>query len=267
VTKIQTYQRTRNTGDFAAAVYSNPLLEAFETILVQMERFKARAKAYYYEVLLSRYSCPDCGGNLRICSPCRWACDCGRTIDPTVVFQKSPCCHASLVKKTCHYVCACCRKIVPSRFLFDERVFDSAYFRERMARSRDKAKARREEMKRLLAASRSGRFDLDQSIDLDAVPGLVETLNQFVREPAGSTAVIFEIESGFDLDEYQRHIMSLLSWDPVNFSDLKPMIDDLRRDRVRRFVALVFMEHQKEVELDQDGDEIWIRRVYHEIDD
>ena len=75
------------------------------------------------------------------------------------------------------------------------------------------------------------------------------------------------IESGFDLDEYRRNIMSLLSWNPVNFSDLKPMIDNLRRDRVRRFVTLVFMEHQKEVELDQDGDEIWIRKVYHEIDD
>ena len=66
------------------------------------------------------------------------------------------------------------------------------------------------------------------------------------------------------MEEYQEHISSILSWDSVLFSDITPLIDNDRQDRVWRFVTLVFMENDREVELTQDGNDLWVQRIYHE---
>jgi len=76
--------------------------------------------------------------------------------------------------------CSRCHQTVQSRFLFDERIFDAAYFREMMKESRARAKRKREEVKRLLAGSRSGPLLLMEEPCLDSIPGLQEALDAFI---------------------------------------------------------------------------------------
>ena len=108
------------------------ILEAFGLV----KKYKHHARDFYFDVLFSIYKCPACGGQLKMTEENNCFCACGNVIDPTLAFQKSACCGAGLVRKTFHYICLTCRKTVPSRFLFDERVFDKVYFREMMRKSR-----------------------------------------------------------------------------------------------------------------------------------
>ena len=108
------------------------------------------------------------------------SCDSGHVIDPTLTFQQSPCCNAKLLRKTFHYACSRCHQTVPSRFLFDERLFDKDYFRAMMRESRDRARKKREEVGRLLAGSRSDTLILLQEPNLESISGLKEALDGFV---------------------------------------------------------------------------------------
>jgi DNA-directed RNA polymerase subunit RPC12/RpoP len=237
----------------------------------QVEAFKARAKNFYFEVLLSQYRCPKCDSGLEMTgnieSECRCT-SCGRRLDPTIEFQQSLCCGARLVKRTFHYACARCRRTVPSRFLFDERVFDRDYFREMMWESRERVKRKKEEVRRLLMESRSGALTLESEPDLETIPGLLGDLDAFICSAEAFTGNDdfdgFEAKKGFDLDRYRDHIMSVLSWHPVLFSQLEPVEGisaDTREDRVGRFVALIYMDHGREIDLSQHGTDIMIQKV------
>jgi rubredoxin len=91
----------------------NPLLHAIAGVITRVEAFKARAKDFYFQVLLSQYRCPKCGSGLEMTgameSECRCS-GCGHVFDPTIEFQQSSCCGARLVKRTFHYACARCRR-------------------------------------------------------------------------------------------------------------------------------------------------------------
>ena len=238
------------------------------TLVRRIDRFKDLARAFYFEVLLCRYTCPDCGKRLEIVSSTKWSCSCGLCLDPTTAFQKSPCCRASLKKKTFHYACAACGQSVASRFLFDERLFDKEYFRQRMAMSRKKRKQKREQMRKLLAGSRSGPLPLTETIELERIPGLAAALDEFVGDPRClQPLAVFDAAPGFCLSTYRWHILDQLSWSPVPFSTLLPVIRDHRLDRVRRFVALLFMQQAGEIELTQGDADIWVQRMHHEDDD
>jgi hypothetical protein len=103
-----------------------------------------------------------------------------------------------LVRKTFHYACSRCGKVVPSRFLFDERVFDKAYFREMMQTSRERVKKKREELKRLLAGSRSGSLSILTEPSLDSIPGLAQNLDEFIGTQGMSRCDFSaEIKGGF----------------------------------------------------------------------
>lgn len=248
-------------NDLDITISDNPLIESLKEVTCRIDRLKAMAKRFYYDALLSRYSCPDCGKRLSIDSPEKWSCTCGLSIDPTTTFQKSRCCQAPLKRKTFHYACSSCGKPVASRFLFDEKIFDKAYFRERMVMSRRKKAEKRKEMRRLLAASRSGRFIMSDPLDLDQLPGLTDLLDQFVQEVGNDFPTALESVSEFSLDKYRNHIFSQLTWSPILFSGLAAIEKNRRRDRTRRFIALVFMWQAGEVKLEQDGTDIWIQKV------
>ena len=167
-----------------------------------------------------------------------------------------------------HYACESCGQTVASRFLFDERLFDREYFRERMAMSRKKKDQRREEIRRLLAGSRSDTLTLTEAMDLERIPGLTDVLDEFVSDPqCRQLWPMLDASPPFSLDMYRRHILDQLPWSPVLFSALLPVIENYRRDRVRRFVALIFMQQAGEVELTQGDEDIWVQRRYHETDD
>ena len=119
---------------------NNKLVQQFQPVQVRVGDYKQRAKDFYFRVILSAVSCPECGGQLEMSGQSQCRCSCGRSLDPTVEFQKSQCCGAKLTLKTFHYACTKCHRSVPSRFIFDERVFDKAYFRKLMRESRERKK-------------------------------------------------------------------------------------------------------------------------------
>lgn len=230
-----------------------------------MNNFKEKAQSFYFEVILFKYQCPACSGKLRMVGQSQCVCSCGNKFDPTLVFQKSACCGAPLVKKTFHYACSRCHVIVPSRFLFDERVFDREYFNEMMRESRRKAKEKREEIRRILAESRSLDLHLMEELALDSIPGLIQDLNDFINERASEQDFLpFEARSSFSMDDYRNHILCILGWDSISFSDIKPLAEETRRDRIWRFITLIFMQHDGEVDLTQDDCDLWVRKIYNE---
>ena len=66
------------------------------------------------------------------------------------------------------------------------------------------------------------------------------------------------------MDTYRRHIQSLLGIQTLRFSDISPLAGDDRRDRVRRFITLVFMDNDLEVEIEQYGNDLLIQRRSNE---
>ena len=244
---------------------SNPLVKSVYRVLGQIDAFKAHARAFYFEVILSTYRCPKCRQALAMASQSECACASGHTFDPTIAFQNSICCQARLVKKTFHYACAHCHKPVSSRFLFDERVFDKTYFREMMQESRRRAKAKKEEIRRLLAESRSEEFQLLDNPDIESIPGLINDLDSFIQGGISkSTDLVFERQFEFNMNDYQNHILSVLTWGRITFSAITPFIQDCRRDRIWRFITLIYMQQDREVDITQDGSDLWVQRVYHE---
>lgn len=239
----------------------NPLIHQMNGILEYVDAYKERVRGFYFQVLLSQYACPTCGDVLHMTGASECSCRSGHIFDPTVAFQSSPCCQARLIRKTFHYACSHCHKTVPSRFLFDERVFDAEYFREMMREHRDQAKSRREEIRKLLAESRSGALLLIEEPRLDTLPDFIQDLDAFILgNPIQLCGNAFELKSDFNLAAYRDHILSSLDNHTLRFSDISPLTDDDRRDRARRFITLVFMDNDHEIDLQQHGDDLLIRR-------
>ena len=243
----------------------NPLVREIKSILKKISAFKVRAKAFYFEVLLSTVRCPNCSGRLHITGQSECTCSCGKVLDPTIEFQKSACCGARLIRKTFHYSCSRCQKVVPSRFLFDERLFDGKYFKMMMQKSRRRAHRKKEEIMRLIAESRSGSFPLLEDPNLESIPGLLKDLDGFINDGSdGVDELYFELDQSFEMDKYREHILSNLGWNNTLFSNIDPFINDGRKDRIWRFVTLVFMQHEREVDMEQNGNDLLIQRHYNE---
>lgn len=241
----------------------NPLLKAIFHIQTRVIHLKEKVKGFYFRVLLSQYECPRCGGDLTMVGQSQCSCACGNVFDPTTAFQKSSCCDARLVRKSFHYACSRCHQTVPSRFLFDERLFDQAYFREMMRESRDRTRRKREEIKSLLAGSRSGPLLFMEEPRLESIPGLKDALDGFL----GSGMIDFAgslPKSGFSIREYRSHILAFLGVGSRLFSEITPLAENYRKDKVWRFITLIFMTQDREVELTQYGADILVERICHE---
>jgi hypothetical protein len=101
--------------------------------------------------------------------------------------------------------------------------------------------------------------------DLDAIPGLIQDLNAFIQQESFDIGEFtFDTGCSFRMEDYHQHILSSLSWNGIAFSEIAPIIDDCRQDKVWRFITLVFMDHERELELRQYGDDLLIQRIYHE---
>ena len=241
---------------------SNPLLASVERAENRVHRLKSDVRKFYYQVVLSQYRCPVCGADLHMHGPGRSICADGHVVDPTVAFQRSPCCEAPLSKKMCHYACSRCGRGAVSKFLFDERIFDNAYFSEMMRQSRVQKRRRIAELKELLMNTRSGPLSVDSLPELGDIPGLIEALDSLSR--VFVPAEQFMEDDAFDMNTYRRVVLECLGGTSAMFSTLPAVSENLRKDRVRRFVTLVFMEHEREVALTQHGDDILVEK--HEAD-
>jgi hypothetical protein len=128
----------------------------------------------------------------------------------------------------------------------------------RDARARDKRK--KEELKVLLAGSRSDTLILLEEPCLDSLPGLTEALNGFIGT-GDSRIQGFLSRSGFSLEDYRSHLLSVIGNRSVLFSDITPLIEDWRKDKIWRFVTLIFMRQDNEVSLTQYGPDILVERI------
>lgn len=239
----------------------NPLLIEFDRIQPQIDRLKERAKKFYFQVMLSQYVCPQCSKGLRMTGISKCTCEKGHTFDPTKEFQKSHCCNARLVRKTSHYLCSRCKKIVPSRFLFDEKIFDSEYFSQMMKRHRERIQKRKKELIEQLNQSRSCDLTFLDEPHLESIPGLIEDLDQFVgADDADSQDPAVVIDPGFAMSDYRNHILSTLNFGSRLFSNISTLSMNPRTDRAFRFATLIFMEHDQEVEITQYDNDLLIER-------
>lgn len=257
---------TSTTAEAPDRFVDNPLVAGMVEVLSRIHSFKQLARDYYFEALLSAHPCPECGGRLQMSGQSQCSCSCGASLDPTIEFQRSPCCGARLVRRVLHYACRKCGRTVVSRFLFDERLFDQAYFREMMAESRARARQKKEEVRRLLAESRSGAMVLLEEPAPAVLPSLFADLDSFLEFNRSMAAEALATSPAFRLDQYRGHLRSVLSRDSKLFSDIAPLNDNSRLDQVWRFITLIFMAHDREVFLTQYGHDLLIERCLNEAD-
>mgnify|MGYP001377214090 CR=1 FL=1 len=142
-----------------------------------------------------------------------------------------------------------------------EPAFDAQYFAQKMSEARERRK--NERMRRIgeLLAQRSGPVVFDEPIRLETVPGLTEALNSLVNIPIPIEIIHrFLGRDDFDLEGFQRHILTFLGDSVIAFDDLPPLLDQERKDRVFRFITLVFLAHTQKIFLWQEEERIWVRR-------
>jgi len=225
-----------------------------------VKNYKNSAKDFYFKVIFEKYRCPQCGGVLHITGPSTASCECELIIDPTIEFQKSNCCNKSLIKNVYHYACSKCGKSVRSLFLFNERLFNQAYFREMVAKSR-RQKRQMEALQKARIRYRSGILLLLSKLNLGRIEGFETDLDDFVSGPnKPADRDVFDTGNDFDLFQYRRHISLKIGSDEMFFSEIVPLFDDSRQDRARCFTALVFMEHERQVWMTEYGDDILVER-------
>ncbi|GMW04004.1 MAG: hypothetical protein AMXMBFR84_51380 [Candidatus Hydrogenedentota bacterium] len=183
---------------------------------------------------------------------------CRRMFDPTETFQRSQCCDARLKFRRRHYACAKCNAPQRSVFLFDEHLFDANYFRERVAESRKRRQQAETELRDMLLASRTPALAITELPGSDSIQGLDAALAQLLGTPGQRDSDV-PAEGAFRLDTYREWIRPRVQGCLVWFDAIPAMAADSRMDRVRRFTALVFMEHDREVFLEQRGEGILVR--------
>jgi hypothetical protein len=151
-----------------------------------------------------------------------------------------------------------CGDVVPSIFLFDEVIFDSEYFREKMRLSREQRRREQAKTRAILRAERSGILSIFDEVDLNALPGLLTDLDDLI----GARSIeerSQDWERNLSIEDYRRHIVNLLDAEIV-FSSISPLFPEERRDKVYRFISLIFMEQDREVSLSQYGEDILVER-------
>jgi hypothetical protein len=226
------------------------------------EAFRAKARRFFYRVMLIGHRCPGCNGFLDMVSESKCRCiSCRKGFDPTVVFQRCPVCGGVPVVRVRRYQCRDCCADIESRFLFDGVVFDADYFRTKMAESRHRKQEQRDRVRQMLAESRSGNLVLEHA-DLSGVPGLLEALNALTAGLDDSVAV--ECRGQFDLRLYESHVQAQLRDYPVNLAGMPPLGENLRKDLVWRFIAVIFLAHAGIVDIWQEGRDIMV--IKHEAD-
>jgi hypothetical protein len=219
--------------------------------------YAARVRAFFYAVVLSDRFCLDCGGSLVMEVEGRCRCrSCGSAFDPTVAYQRCPACGGSPRLRVRRYACSLCGAEVVSRFLFDGLVFDSEYFRQKMAESRRRQQEVRERVRQMLAESRSGTVELPPA-DLDVASDLLAALQALT---VGAIPVTAYMPRGdFDLNRYQTHIQAHIGPIPLSLEEIPPLSDNGRVDRIWRFIAIIFLAHAGLLDVWQDGRAVMVR--------
>jgi len=234
------------------------IADAFR-LAAAVARYSRRVRRFFFEVMLSDHKCTQCGGNLAMVGESRCQCrSCSYSLDPTVAFQRCPDCGGVPELRLRRYQCRGCGNDVSSRFVFEGLVFDAEYFRKKMAESRRRKQERSEKLKLKITETRSTAIEA-APMDFEAVPGLIDALDGLTAK--GNAYSIPGVRQGFDLNRYQRHIQAQLEDFEVCFDDIPPLEENPRKDRIWRFIAMIFMAHAGLLEIDQEGRDIMVSQV------
>ena len=235
----------------------NIITVAFD-MYAAVEKFVTKAQRFYYLVMLLGCRCPKCNGSLSMVAEgvCR-CCSCSYEFDPTAAFQQCSKCGGKPVLRVTRYQCKKCGSDIISTFLFRGVVFDTGYFRQRMAESRQRKKQQRQRVQEMLNQCRSGPLTFEAP-DLNSVPGLIDALNGLTAGIEVPASV--ELKSKFDLNRYQRHIKSYLDTEPTDLRQIPPLIENLRRDLIWRFIAAIFLDHAGLISIHQQGQHILVMK-------
>jgi hypothetical protein len=232
------------------------------TVAEAAAQLVARVRDFYYEVVLSCHVCPRCAGHLHMRREGQCACEtCGHALDPTITFQVCSTCGGAPRLRISRYECRRCGTEITSRFLFDGLVFDAAYFRSKMAESRQRRTARRERIQQMLTESRSDTVE-PAPIVLDGLPDLVAVLNQLSASP--DTRVSLPPREQSNLQCYEAHVQAHVRAIPITFEQIPPRSDNALYDRVWRFIAILFLAQSGTLRVWQAGPTIWVMK--HEAD-
>ena len=241
----------------------SPLLIDFSPVQIKICNLTKNTKDLYFEALFSIYKCPICSAKLKMIQHSQCSCNNGHIFDPTITFQKSNCCNARLTLKTYHYRCTSCKKIVPSRFLFGEQLYNRKYFAEMMQKARQRSRRKKEQLIRSLALSHSRDLDLLEEPCLDSISGLMDDLNNFVGEGSfNEENYRLEHDKEFDFNKYRSHILDSLCYGSRLFSGIARLSSNERSDKIWRFITIIFMQHEREVEVSQCANDLVIERLY-----
>jgi hypothetical protein len=221
-----------------------------------VECFVKKGKRFFYRVMLLGYACPKCNSSLEMIRDGQCKCEkCAHQFDPTVEFQRCSSCGGLPALRVRRYVCKQCGGDVTSRFLFEGLVFDRDYFRQRVAESRQRKKEQRDRVRMMLAESRSDSL-MFEATDLDSVPGLVDVLNSLTE--GLDESVKLELKSQFDLNRYQDHVNQCLTSEPMDLREIPPLIENLKIDLIWRFIAVIFLQHYGQIDIQQQQEEIMV---------
>ena len=127
-----------------------------------------------------------------------------------------------------------------------------------MAESRERKRIRREELKRLLAGARSNELSLPEFPAEDAIEGLAADLDRCAKTEQPGDLGQFLPEDEFSMEKYRQVILSRLDGCMVRFSAIPAIALEPRTEKVRRFMALLFMEQAREVWLESRENEIMV---------
>lgn len=238
-------------------------IEAFERAVA---RLVSLARQLFYELTLCTQLCPGCEGALVMVREGRCRCTaCGKAMDPTETFQTCPACNGPVRLRVRRYACRRCGADVPSRFLFDGKVFDPEYFRRKMAESRERRlRLKRERSEQAPIQHERAPAVEPAIVDFQRDPTLVDLLDQLVGRASPDPYLAARAEKQFDLRVYQRHVLQhLREMTPGDETTLRsvPQLndEDSRLERVRLFIALIFLRHAGAVTLRQaDDGQIWV---------
>ena len=226
-----------------------------------VEIFVGKAKRFFHSVMLLGHRCPKCNGSLVMVMEGKCRCiSCGLEFDPTVQFERCMNCGGVPVLRVRRYQCKKCGSDIRSKFLFDGLIFNTDYFRQKVAESRERKKEQKERVRQMLAECRSSDLPLE-GIQLDAVPGLMEALNSLTQ--GIDEAVKIELRDAFDLERYEMHVQNHLQDFPLSLYQIPTLIQNARKDLIWRFIAVIFLAHGGMVDIWQDGQDIMV--VKHEV--
>ena len=213
---------------------------------------------FYYMVVLLGHRCGKCNGRLSMTAESRCRCQkCGLGFDPTVEFQRCSSCGGVPVLRVRRYHCKDCGSEVASKFVFETLPFEREYFKEKMAESRRRKKEKLQRVREMLSQCRSQTLALD-AVDLDSVPGLLAALNGLTQ--GIDEQMLVALKGKFDLGRYQSHIKAHIQDFEIELRGIPSIIENTRKDLICRFIAAIFLEHEREVEIRQEGQTIWVSK-------